>query len=80
VDRGLLRTAEAGVGRLDEPARQRFRGLAAELERVGLTELGRGLGELEVEAERAAAVIRNGYLCRLHRQCALLTLVGEPGG
>jgi hypothetical protein len=85
AERLLLRLAEAGAGRLAEPTRERLGGLAGELDRAGLRELAAGVGELEGAEPAAASVIRNGYLCRLHREAISLTLSGQaaaadPGG
>jgi hypothetical protein len=76
VERVLLQIAEAGTGRLDESTRQRFRRLALELERAGLREMGGGLAALGRPEGSASAVLRNGYLCRLHRESVRLTLSG----
>jgi hypothetical protein len=70
--------AEAGAGRVGELTRERLRALAGELDRAGLQELGGGLAELDRAGTAAAAVIRNGYLCRLHREAMSLTLGGQP--
>jgi hypothetical protein len=77
VERLLLRLAEAGAGRVGELTRERLKALAAELDRAGLRELGGGLAELDRTEAAAAAVIRNGYLCRLHREAMSLTLSGQ---
>jgi hypothetical protein len=79
VERWLLQVAEAGLGRLDEMARDRLRRLAAELDRAGLRELGQGIGGLGQHAVTAATVIGTGYLCRLHREALRLVLSRQLG-
>jgi hypothetical protein len=76
VERVLLQTAEAGVGRLDEPTRQRLSRLGVELDRAGLQEMGAGLAAFRRAEGGAAAVLWNGYLCRLHRQSLSLAASG----
>jgi hypothetical protein len=79
VERLLLQIAEAGLGRLDDPTRQRFRRLSVELDRAGLQELGRGVGDFAQTAALAPSVLWNGYLCRLHREALSLKLSGQTG-
>jgi hypothetical protein len=67
AERVLLQIAEAGLGRLQDATRGRLRQLATEADRAGLGELGRGLAEFD-RCGSAAAVLANGYLCRLHRE------------
>ncbi|HWG47347.1 MAG TPA: hypothetical protein VN688_31580 [Gemmataceae bacterium] len=78
VERTLLQIAEAGLGRLNETTRQRLGRLSVELDRAGLREMGRGLGELE-QPTPAAGVIWNAYLCRLHREAMSLHLSSPAG-
>jgi hypothetical protein len=79
VESLLLPIAEAGLGRLNEPARQRLRQLAAAFDRLGLREMVTGLADLEQAPDAAATVIWNGYLCRLHREALRLKLCGQAG-
>jgi hypothetical protein len=79
VERWLLQVAEAGLGRLDDMVRDRLRRLAAELDRSGLRELGQAVGALGQDNPTAAAVLWNGYLCRLHREAVSLELSGQLG-
>jgi hypothetical protein len=72
AERVLLQIAEAGLGRLQDPTRQRLRQLVAEIDRAGLQEIGRGLNELIQAPAKACAVLCNGYLCRLYREAASL--------
>jgi hypothetical protein len=75
VERLLQQVAESGLGRLNEPTRQRFGQLAAELDRTGLRELARGVDELK-QTGGASAVLSEGYLCRLHREAAAQARAG----
>src|SRR5262249_59093340 len=75
VERLLQQVAESGLGRLNEPTRERFGQLAAELDRTGLRELARGVDELR-QTGAAAAVLSDGYLCRLHREAAAQARAG----
>jgi hypothetical protein len=77
AERLLLQLAEAGARQLPEEARQRLHGLTAELDKTGLRELAAGLGELERAEAAAGAVLRNCYLCRLHREAVSLTFSGQ---
>jgi hypothetical protein len=79
VERWLLQVAEAGRGRLDAALRERLGRLSGELDRAGLRELGQGVGALGQETATAAAVLWNGYLCRLHREALSLQLSGQLG-
>jgi hypothetical protein len=80
AERVLLQIAEAGLGRLQEPTRGRLRQLAAEADRAGLAELGRGLADFGRPGAAAAAVLANGYLCRLHREALSLPPEEAPPG
>jgi hypothetical protein len=80
AERVLLQIAEAGLGRLQDEMRGRLRRLAAEADRAGLGELGRGLAEFDRPGAAAGAVLANGYLCRLHREALSLPPEEVPPG
>jgi hypothetical protein len=68
TERWLLRTSEAGLGRAR--AETEIRRLAVDLDRAGFPELSHGLSD--VQGGSAAALLRAGYLCDLHKQALVL--------